>query len=63
MNWHSTAQKAPTHWVSSDLLDSGKIRVTVFEGATNDGRYVDLTIGDALDLADQINKQAAMVTA
>lgn len=63
MNWHSTAQKAPTHWVSSDLLDNGKIRITVFEGATMEGAFVDLTIGDALDLADQINKQAAMVNA
>lgn len=60
MIWHSTAAKPPTHWVRSDLLTDGRICITIFEGATGEGAQVKLTIGDALDLADQITKQASL---
>lgn len=59
MIWHSTAAKPPTHWVRSDLLTDGRIRITIFD-ATDDGAFILLTVGDALDLADQITKQASL---
>jgi hypothetical protein len=58
--WHSTAERAPTHWVGSERLPSGLIRFEIFEGTTRNGSYIELTLSDALDFADQITKQASL---
>ena len=59
MIWHSTAEKAPTYWIAARMIDD-RIRFTVFEGATDEGTYVDLSLSDALDLANDITKLASL---
>jgi hypothetical protein len=41
-------------------LPSGLIRFEIFEGTTRNGSYIELTLSDALDFADQITKQASL---